>query len=100
MHRYAPRFTTHIWAMLVGASLICLSLLLAQAAVLTDNATGGDCTTMGSWQAAHKTCKLSRDVAETVVIASNDLILHCDGHSLRGSGAGKGIELHTRRGVT
>jgi parallel beta-helix repeat protein len=100
MQRYAPRLTALIRTMLVGAGLICLPVLLAQAAVLTDDATGGDCTAIGSWQAANKTCKLNTDVGESVVIASDDLTLHCDGHTIIGSGTGNGIELQTRLGVT
>jgi hypothetical protein len=75
MRRYAPRRTALIRTMLVGAGLFCLPILLAQAAVLSDDAMGGDCTTIGLWQAAHKTCTLSTGVAETVVIASDDLTL-------------------------
>ena len=45
---------------------------------LADDATGGDCTSIGTWNASTKTCTLTTDVTETVVINSNDITL--DGH--------------------
>ena len=46
---------------------------------ITDDSTGGDCTSIGTWSSASKTCTLNTDVATTgnnhgISIASSDII--------------------------
>ena len=38
---------------------------------ITDDATGGECTTIGTWNSASKTCTLTSDVSETITIDSD-----------------------------
>ncbi|MDC1103800.1 right-handed parallel beta-helix repeat-containing protein, partial [Nitrosopumilus sp.] len=57
---------------------------------ITDDSTGGDCTTIGDWSSASKTCTLNTDVTATgnnngISIASNDIILDGAGHTVSSS---------------
>ena len=36
---------------------------------ITDDSTGGDCTTIGTWDSASKTCTLTSDVLDNIEIA-------------------------------
>jgi len=67
---------------------------------IKDDATGGDCNLIGSWDSATKTCTLDINVAETIQIDSNNIILDCNGHSITGTGTGNGIYLSSKSGVT
>jgi len=51
---------------------------------IQDNATGGDCASIGMWDAATKTCTLNVDLNETVEIDSNNVILDGNGHVIKG----------------
>jgi parallel beta-helix repeat protein len=78
------------------ASLIVAILFLgllgtgvAQAAgdyMLRDDATGGDCTKIGNWNFATKTCTLKMDLAAGVTIVSSGITLDGQGHTLTGGG--------------
>jgi parallel beta-helix repeat protein len=85
--------------------------LLAQAC--TERATkcitapgGGDCSSIGRWDAASKTCTLSGDLAgESIQIAGDGITLDGDGHILKSaSGNGLpqrvGVYAEERNGVT
>ena len=52
---------------------------------ISDNATGGDCTTIGSWDTATKTCTLSMNVGETIQIDNNGITLDGNGCTVTGS---------------
>ncbi|MHB8860017.1 MAG: NosD domain-containing protein [Thermoleophilia bacterium] len=70
---------------------------------IRDDATGGDCPTIGgSWDLDSKTCTLGSDSAGThLEIASDNVSLDGDGHTLSGTGVGKaGVFLSHRSGVT
>ena len=49
---------------------------------LQDNPTGGDCTLIGAWDDAGKTCILNQDVADTIQIDSSNTVLDCNGHQI------------------
>ncbi len=67
---------------------------------IKDNATGGDCKSIGTWNAATKTCTLTINVGETIQIDSDGIILNGNGHTITGSNTGNGIYLSGRSGVT
>ncbi|MHB0867169.1 MAG: NosD domain-containing protein [Thermoleophilia bacterium] len=80
----------------VALLLFLLFIPAAQAAsmyVLQDNATGGDCTTIGAWNDLTTTCTLNTDIAVAVAgdtgieIVSDGLTLDGDGHQITGLGA-------------
>ncbi|MBI5205638.1 MAG: right-handed parallel beta-helix repeat-containing protein [Nitrospirae bacterium] len=60
---------------------------------IADNATGGDCYLIGTWDSATKTCTLTTDLNETIQIDSNYITLDGNGHTLTGSGTGYGVYL-------
>lgn len=67
---------------------------------IKDDATGGDCTTIGTWNSATKTCTLTTDVFETIQIDSDGVTLDGSGHSLTGTKTGNGVYVPGRVGVT
>ena len=70
---------------------------------IKDDATGGDCSSIGLWNNSKKTCSLSSDVYETIQIDSDAITLDGNGHSLMGAGNNLGTEgifLWQRTGVT
>jgi parallel beta-helix repeat protein len=70
---------------------------------MSDNATGGDCATVGTWDPATRTCTLTADVNQTIQIDSDSIVLDGNGHALSGSGGtwggSFGVYLYGRRGV-
>ncbi len=68
--------------------------------------SGGDCSSIGKWNATSKTCKLTGDLAgESIQIAGDGVTLDGDGHTLTGSSAGGfpqpyGIYVEQQTGVT
>jgi len=53
--------------------------------IIQDNYSGGDCTKIGTWNSASKTCSLNSDVSENLVIRSNNIILDGTGHLIDGN---------------
>ena len=76
----------------------------AMAYSIRDDATGGDCTQIGVWDAGTKTCTLTRDLynlTEGFVIDSDGITFDGNGHSIIGTGFGSiGIQLSGRKNVT
>ena len=77
--------------------------------IIRNDATGGDCSLIGSWDAATSTCTLAADLTDNFVIASNNVTLDGGGHTLTGSGpasgggpggSGDAVNLEQRAGVT
>ena len=68
--------------------------------------TGGDCSSIGTWNAASKTCTLTGDLAgEAIQIAGDDVALDGGGHTLTGLAVGGlpqayGVYVEQRTGVT
>jgi len=67
---------------------------------IADDATGGDCITIGTWNNTTKTCTLTQDVFETIQIDSNGVTLDGNGYVITGSNTGYGIYLFNKSGVT
>ncbi|OGT27859.1 MAG: hypothetical protein A2Z17_01365, partial [Gammaproteobacteria bacterium RBG_16_66_13] len=67
---------------------------------IRDDAAGGDCSSIGTWDPGAKTCTLAADVTDGIRIESNDVTLDCAGQIVSGPGAGIGISLTDRTGVT
>jgi len=96
-----------IWAAsLIAIVMIGLVVSFAEAATtkyIRDDATGGDCTSVGKWNSAAKTCYLTSDLNLTnIIISNNGITLDGGGHSLTGSGTsgGYGVDLIGRSSVT
>ena len=49
---------------------------------ITDDSTGGDCTTIGTWDSASKTCTLTSDISDSIVINSDGIILDGNDHTI------------------
>lgn len=76
---------------------------------LHDDATGGDCTLIGSWDDTSKTCTLTGDHSGSLLIESDNITLDGGGFTVTGSGppggggsgeAGDGITVSGRANVT
>jgi len=66
---------------------------------IKDNATGGDCASIGSWDGGSKTCTLNKDANETIQISDDGITLDGNGHSITGKNTGSGIYLAGFRNV-
>lgn len=67
---------------------------------IKDDATGGDATSIGTWDWATKTCTLTTDVYETIQIDSDDITLDGSGHTITGTDTGYGVYAFGKTGVT
>ncbi|MCZ7402504.1 MAG: right-handed parallel beta-helix repeat-containing protein [Candidatus Methanoperedens sp.] len=67
---------------------------------INDNATGGDCISIGTWNVVSKTCTLTTDLTRTIEIGSDSITLDGNGHTITGSSSSYGIYLSGRSGVT
>ena len=95
----------------VAIGMIVLVLVMTGGAeatiIIKDNATGGDCTSIGTWSAATKTCSMTTDLTSqnylnVIEIVNNGVTLDGNGHTITGHGnyAGTGVYLSGRSGVT
>ena len=67
---------------------------------IRDDATGGDCASIGIWNSIAKTCVLTGNLAQTIQIDSDGITLDGGGYMLSGPGSGMGVFLSGRKGVT
>lgn len=76
---------------------------------LRDDATGGDCTQVGIWSAATKTCTLGGNTTDLFSIDSNNITLDGNGYTITGTntgidryetGGGIAVNVVGRSGVT
>lgn len=58
---------------------------------IKDNTTGGDCASIGNWNAETKTCILNQDTNETIQIDNNNITLDGNGHKIQGNNTGFGV---------
>ena len=72
---------------------------IAMAYSIKDDATGGDCTSIGIWDWATKTCTLTTDVYEPIHIDSDYITLDGNGHTVSGTGYQEVVSLLSRTGV-
>jgi len=49
---------------------------------ISDDVTGGDCSTIGTWDSASRTCTFTSNVSETVVVGSNNITLDGNGYAI------------------
>ena len=61
---------------LVGIFLVSIDDVFAEKTIF-DDSTGGGCTTIGTWDVGTKTCTLSSDLSEGIVIGSHSITLVC-----------------------
>ncbi|MFA5802473.1 MAG: NosD domain-containing protein [Thermoleophilia bacterium] len=71
---------------------------------ITDDATGGDCTVIGTWDSATKTCTLTRDLSvpgvNGIKISSSNITLDGAGHYLIGENRlGSGVDTGVYTGI-
>lgn len=66
---------------------------------IKDDAAGGDCSSIGTWNPLTKTCILTTDLSETVQIDNDNIILDCNGHSITGTDSGYGIYLSRKKNI-
>jgi len=81
----------HAFRIVVGITAIMLLLADGAGAAnsIKDNATGGDCTSIGIWNAASKVCSLTTDLTEGIdidgiEIDSDYITLNGNGHLISG----------------
>lgn len=55
------------------------------------DANGGDCESIGDWNASSKICTLGQDVNETIEVYTDGITLDGNGHTVSGSGTGSGV---------
>ncbi|KKU82151.1 MAG: Cell surface protein [Parcubacteria group bacterium GW2011_GWA1_47_8] len=66
---------------------------------IRDDATGGDCSSVGNWNNTAKTCTLTQNVLETIEIDSDNIVLDGNNFTLSGSHTGSGVYLNSKSGV-
>ena len=71
---------------------------------ISDNVTGGDCASVGVWDAATQTCTLNANLNFTgtngIIISSNGITLNGNGHSLTGTGnSNAGIQMMIKNNI-
>ncbi|MDO8726877.1 MAG: NosD domain-containing protein [Candidatus Methanoperedens sp.] len=99
------------YAFRIAVGIIVLGLVLvggAGAKSISDDATGGDCTSFGTWDTANKTCTITSDLADGMLIDSDGITLDGSGHNVTGrienfvyeGDPGCSICLGNRTGVT
>lgn len=54
---------------------------------------GGDCSSVGTWNDAAKTCTLTTNVNESIQIDGNNIVLDGNGYTVSGSNTGFGVYL-------
>lgn len=86
---------------LLLATLLSSLVAPARAAlVIRDDATGGDCTAVASWNPATRTCRLTADLSAPVVLESDGLILDGAGFEISGTTTTVGVSAIGRSAVT
>jgi nitrous oxidase accessory protein NosD/pimeloyl-ACP methyl ester carboxylesterase len=67
---------------------------------LTGSKQGGDCYRIGTWDPSTRTCTLTRDVSETIEIASSSLTLKGNGYTIDPPHTTTGIYIGNQKHVT
>ena len=74
--------------------------LLPGTIFIRDDATGGNCTLIGTWDNSTKTCTLTTNLAQIIQIDNDGITLNGNGHIITGNGTGCGVDLYYRNHVT
>lgn len=91
---------------LLVAAMMFMAVGGAAGYTILDDATGGDCTQIGVWDAPAKTCTLTADITPPHVsnaiirLGSNYLTLDGAGHAIIGNGTETGVKVEGKTGVT
>jgi len=97
------------YSMKFWALVLCLILALAavgpvmaqvSSIIIQDTATGGQCTTVGVWNDATKTCTLNQDVSDPVRIGGQGITLDGGGHTITPNGQWPSLEVNGVSGIT
>ena len=78
-------------------AVVAMGLMLpsAFAYTISDDATGGDCTQIGTWDLGSKTCTLVENIVtgsgDGIIIDSDGIIFDGNSYVISGSGGGAGI---------
>lgn len=64
-----------------------------------DDANGGNCTLIGTWTAATKTCTLNTDITQTVQIDADGITLDCNNHQNTGPNTGFGFYMNGKSNI-
>ncbi|VVB55516.1 Periplasmic copper-binding protein (NosD) [uncultured archaeon] len=67
---------------------------------IRDDATGGNCTLIGTWDNSTKTCTLTTNIAGTIQIDNDGITLNGNEHKITGNGTDCGVYLYYRIHVT
>ncbi len=67
---------------------------------ILDDATGGDCTTIGSWLAATKTCTLTSSTTTPISIGADNIILDGGNYTLSSGSSSTGINISSHASTT
>jgi len=67
---------------------------------IRNNAIGGDCQSIGVWNALTKTCTLVQDVGETIQIDDNGITLDGNNHTVLGDQTGSGVYIFQAHNIT
>lgn len=101
------RLTIYLLVVLVALTVILIFAGDAEAAVkrISNSASGGDCASIGVWDAAVKRCTLTTDIVATgsngIDITSDGITLDGNGHTLTGSpGNYYGVTITMRTGIS
>ncbi len=95
------RIIRFLYLSAITATLAVLPLFAsAQTFSISDNATGGDCLSVGVWNNSTKTCLLTADVNGDFQIESDNITLDGNSHAIIGSEFGSVVSLRWRTGVT
>jgi parallel beta-helix repeat protein len=80
--------------LILGLSQLSSGEVKADPGILSirNDATGGDCTTVGVWDGITKTCTLTTDVAGTIQIDSDNITLDGNGHTVTAGKSTGGLE--------
>ncbi len=66
---------------------------------INDNATGGDCSMIGIWDVATRTCTLTANLNKGIQIDGDDITLNGNGHTITGNNTGNGVYLLGRNNI-
>ncbi len=82
---------------------IILGLMFASpgwaAYIITNDATGGACSSIGAWDAGTRTCTINQNLTESIEIGDSGITLDGNGHAVTGSGSGNGISASGKSNV-
>ena len=67
---------------------------------IQDNATGGDCSLIGTWDTQTKTCTLSQNLSQGIIMEGVNIILDGNGRTITGNNTGNGVYLNGNTGIT